>query len=204
MAVVYGGERDNGLLDDLWMLQLQPGRASETGGSMGVADGKQGPTARWLPLRLRGGPSPRFGHAMIGECSCVFDERRCLPHHEDTRKGASVKGPLWLCACRHVDHSPLTTSQPIFTPFACVVNVAAAATLGGTDGGDSSSSSSSSDGSSIAEEGQPDSMDGSQASQPASMLFMFGGCLDQSSFPYLARSYTQSAELWAADISSMA
>ena len=35
------------------------------------------------------------------------------------------------------------------------------------------------------------------------LLTVFGGCMDQSSFPYLARSYAQTAELWMGDLGGL-
>ncbi len=75
-AVLFGGERDSGLLDDCWLLQL-PAWVAGTGEERGAA---QPEAVRWTQLRLRSGPAPRFGHALLGEW--------CVP--SDTGLGWSV------------------------------------------------------------------------------------------------------------------
>lgn len=66
-AVLFGGERDSGLLDDLWLLQLPraggPGAAAQQDAPAGGTDG----AARWVQLRMKAAPAPRFGHALVGE-----------------------------------------------------------------------------------------------------------------------------------------
>lgn len=49
-VVLFGGERDNGPLDDLWLL----------------AGFGPGETLRWTQVKLRTSPAPRFGHALAG------------------------------------------------------------------------------------------------------------------------------------------
>ncbi|KAG2491620.1 hypothetical protein HYH03_009991 [Edaphochlamys debaryana] len=49
-VVIFGGERDAGVLDDLWTLK--------------GADPAAGEPARWTLIRLRPAPAGRFGHAM--------------------------------------------------------------------------------------------------------------------------------------------
>ena len=66
-AIVFGGERDSGLLDDLWLLQLP--KAGGAGGADGQPEQQAGGAdgaARWLQLRMKGAPAPRFGHALVG------------------------------------------------------------------------------------------------------------------------------------------
>ena len=53
--VLFGGESDNGPLDDVWLL----------GGWA------QGEVLRWTQLRLRSAPASRFGHAMAAGAANV-------------------------------------------------------------------------------------------------------------------------------------
>lgn len=48
--VIFGGERDAGVLDDLWTLK--------------GADGSE--PAKWTQIKLRPAPAARFGHAIAG------------------------------------------------------------------------------------------------------------------------------------------
>jgi hypothetical protein len=71
-AVLFGGERDSGPLDDCWVAQLLPpgGGAPAAAGQQqrrSSSGGSGEATVRWLQLRVRGGPSPRFGHVIVGE-----------------------------------------------------------------------------------------------------------------------------------------
>jgi hypothetical protein len=52
-VVLFGGERDSGPLDDLWVLRgWQPGA-----------------TPRWTQVKVKASPVPRFGHTLaVGEC----------------------------------------------------------------------------------------------------------------------------------------
>lgn len=42
------------------------------------------------------------------------------------------------------------------------------------------------------------------AAAGSDLVAVFGGCMDQSTFPYLARSYVQTAELWLGDLGALA
>lgn len=50
-VVLFGGERDSGPLDDLWVLR-------------GWAAGSLEPL-RWTAIKMKASPAPRFGHAMV-------------------------------------------------------------------------------------------------------------------------------------------
>ncbi|GLI63873.1 hypothetical protein VaNZ11_006989 [Volvox africanus] len=63
-VVIFGGERDTGLLDDLWTLK-------------GV-DGAE--PAKWTQIKLRPAPSGRFGHAMAASGSRLAVFGGCLDH----------------------------------------------------------------------------------------------------------------------------
>ena len=55
------------------------------------------------------------------------------------------------------------------------------------------------------EEPQQQEHDKAPAAPPTGLLFAFGGCVDTgSSFPFLARSYAQTQELWVADLAQLA
>lgn len=55
--VLFGGERDSGPLDDLWVLR----------------GWQQGATARWTQVKVKASPAPRFGHTLaVGMCA-VWD-----------------------------------------------------------------------------------------------------------------------------------
>ncbi|GBF95583.1 hypothetical protein Rsub_08564 [Raphidocelis subcapitata] len=124
-AVLFGGERDSGLLDDAWLLQLQPQPAAAEGASPPAAAAAAAVAARWVQLRLKGGgPSSRFGHALVAVAS-----------PPDSAAGAAPPA--------------------------------------------------------------------SAGDAPASgRVFVFGGCVDSSAFPFLSRSYAQTAELWCADLAA--
>lgn len=47
-ALLFGGERDNGPLDDLWVLR----------------GWRPGATPRWTQIKTKVSPSPRFGHSL--------------------------------------------------------------------------------------------------------------------------------------------
>ncbi|KIZ03963.1 hypothetical protein MNEG_3997 [Monoraphidium neglectum] len=143
-AALFGGEKDNGLLDDLWVLQL-PGSCA-LGPDGGDGDSRQqeppaaaaaaegcGAVASWTQLRMKAGPGPRFGHAAV-----------VLPSPPSAPDGHSAEA---------------AAADPGAAP-------AAAPTCSG-------------------------------------LLAVFGGCMDQSSFPYLARSYVQTAELWLGDMGAL-
>ncbi|GLC56715.1 hypothetical protein PLESTB_001138000 [Pleodorina starrii] len=63
-VVVFGGERDSGMLDDLWTLK-------------GV-DGSE--AAKWTQIKLRPAPSGRFGHAMAAYGSRLAVFGGCVNH----------------------------------------------------------------------------------------------------------------------------
>jgi hypothetical protein len=102
--VMWGGERDQGPLDDLWLLRASTGSSSSsntatqgataagatgsagpstptaagtagggggaaagaTGGSTGSGSGNSSAALRWVGVKPKAGPGPRFGHAMAG------------------------------------------------------------------------------------------------------------------------------------------
>ncbi|EFJ44307.1 hypothetical protein VOLCADRAFT_121332 [Volvox carteri f. nagariensis] len=63
-VVIFGGERDSGLLDDLWTLK--------------GADGSE--AAKWTQIKLRPSPSGRFGHGMAACGSRLAVFGGCLDH----------------------------------------------------------------------------------------------------------------------------
>ncbi|KAL6764475.1 hypothetical protein V8C86DRAFT_1592041 [Haematococcus lacustris] len=78
--LVFGGERDSGVLDDLWSLKLAPGPPADwlpppsqpaqgpgpgLGGSGGASIQTAGEVARWTLVKARPSPPGRFGHSFV-------------------------------------------------------------------------------------------------------------------------------------------
>ena len=123
-VALFGGERDNGLLDDLWI-----GRV--TGDEAAAA-------MHWTPLRLKGAPPPRFGHALVAAPATELESAQQQQQQQQQQ-----------------EQQPAQQQQHGAVPSAPL---------------------------------------------PA-LLYTFGGCIDHSTLPFLARSYAQTQELWAADLS---
>jgi len=149
-AVLFGGERDSGLLDDCWVLQL-PGGAAEAAADGGGSSGQQQVKVKWIQLRMKGGPSPRFGHAV---------------HAVVAVAPATIEPAA-------AEEAIVNSSEPDQPPAAAAAAAAA-----------------------------PAAAAAAAAAVLSGLVYVFGGCVDQSSFPYLARSYQQTAELWGADMAT--
>ena len=103
-VVLFGGERDSGPLDDCWLTQLPPS-AGGAAQAWAQPDGGQHPlpgsgsgegTVRWLQLRVRGGPAPRFGHVIVGESRVTGREGRLA--HQSIAEGHQATGIAELLA----------------------------------------------------------------------------------------------------------
>lgn len=152
---LYGGERDNGVLDDVWVATVPSASATAAAAALGTALAP----VRWVQLRMRNPPPPRFGHTMT-----------------------AVSAPAAVGVGAHEGDG------------------------GGGDGAAAAAADSKPGSSGSTAEQQQQQQPGpgrsGEASAPPALLFVFGGCVDHSSFPFLARSYSQTQELWAADLAA--
>ena len=66
---MWGGERDNGPLDDLWIITRPSTSAAGEAHQQQQQQAAQPlpSSVRWMQLKGKVAPTPRFGHSMVGE-----------------------------------------------------------------------------------------------------------------------------------------
>jgi hypothetical protein len=193
-AALFGGEKDNGLLDDLWVLQL-PGSCA-LGPDGGDGDSRQqeppaaaaaaegcGAVASWTQLRMKAGPGPRFGHAAVGRHRWGPGREVLEPNtrQQCTREQRAPWAPTHSCSVCGESTPPVPCTAVAVLPSPPSAPDGHSAEAAAADPG------------------------AAPAAAPtcSGLLAVFGGCMDQSSFPYLARSYVQTAELWLGDMGAL-